>query len=133
MVRFETELWDSIDRRLRESHNLPLTHFEPMQVIARTQDCRVNDISQELSITVGGTSKLIDRIEANGLCKRCIDPQDRRSSVIELTEAGQLKLDQATQTFEKELEILVGQSLDEESIGQFLSYIKLLRKSIIKI
>ena len=55
-----------------------------MQVIARHGSCRVHDIADELSMTVGGTSKLVDRIEASGYCKRSPNPGDRRSSVIEL-------------------------------------------------
>jgi hypothetical protein len=30
MIRFETELWNAVDRRLRAGHDLPLTWFEPM-------------------------------------------------------------------------------------------------------
>jgi hypothetical protein len=45
----------------------------------------VFDIAEELSLTVGGTSKLVDRIEAAGHCVRRANPDDRRSSIIELT------------------------------------------------
>jgi DNA-binding MarR family transcriptional regulator len=49
--------------------------------------CRVFDINEQLSITVGA-SKLVDRIEAAGLCRRRVNPDDRRSRFIELTPAG---------------------------------------------
>ena len=88
LIRFETELWNAIDTRLRSGHDLPLTWFEPMQVMARYPVCRVYDIAGELSITPGGTSKLVDRIEAAGLCCRKANPADRRSHLIELTPAG---------------------------------------------
>ena len=70
LIRFETELWNAVDARLRADYDLPLSRFEPMQVIARHGTCRVNDIAEELAITVGGTSKLVDRIEASGHCRR---------------------------------------------------------------
>src|SRR5882762_10598314 len=66
LIRFETELWNAIDARLRFEHDLPMTRFEPMQVIARHEACRVNDIAEELAITVGGASKLVDRIKHPG-------------------------------------------------------------------
>jgi hypothetical protein len=84
LVRLEIELWNAVDARLRAVHDLPLARFEPMQVIARTPQCRVQDIATELSITVGGTSKIVDRLEAAGLCRRQPDPDDGRSSLIEL-------------------------------------------------
>ena len=59
LIRFETELWNAVDARLRTEFNLPLSRLEPMQVIARHPSCRVYDIAAELSITIGGTSKLV--------------------------------------------------------------------------
>jgi len=50
-----------------------------MQVMSKYPACRVFDIKEELSITVGGTSKLVDRIEAAGLCRRRANPDDRRA------------------------------------------------------
>ena len=88
LIRFETDLWNAVDARLRSEHDLPLTWFEPMQVMSKYTACRVFDIKEELSITVGGTSKLVDRIEAAGLCRRRANPDDRRSQIIELTPAG---------------------------------------------
>jgi MarR family transcriptional regulator, organic hydroperoxide resistance regulator len=89
IVRFEIELWNSIDTRLKREFDLPLTHFEPMAVIDTLPGCRVYDIARELGITTGGTSKLVDRIEANGYCRRLPNPADRRSSLLELTPEGQ--------------------------------------------
>jgi len=104
MIRFETELWNAVDRRLQASHDLPLTWFEPMQVIHRRGTSRVNDIAEELSITVGGTSKLVDRIEKAGHCRRLPNPADRRSSLIKLTPSGTKLLAKATVSFEAELD-----------------------------
>jgi MarR family transcriptional regulator, organic hydroperoxide resistance regulator len=55
---------------LRSEFGLPLTHFEPMSVMDRLPRCRVYDITTELGITTGGTSKVVDRIEASGYCRR---------------------------------------------------------------
>jgi len=103
LVRFETELWDAIDVRLRTDVELPLSWFEPMLIIDQLESCRVYDIAEALSITVGGTSKLVDRIEAAGLCQRRPNPDDRRSSVIRLTPVGQQRLADASIDFDDEL------------------------------
>jgi MarR family transcriptional regulator, organic hydroperoxide resistance regulator len=87
LIRFEIELWNAIDARLKSEFGLPLTHFEPMSVIDTVPGCRVYDIANELGITTGGTSKLVDRIEASGYCRRLPNPDDRRSSLLELTGA----------------------------------------------
>ncbi len=111
LIRFETELWNAVDARLRADCDLPLSRFAPMQVIARHRSCRVHDLADELSMTVGGTSKLVDRIEASGYRTRSPDPGDRRSSVIELTPAGSAVLARATTVFEDALRSQLGTAM----------------------
>jgi DNA-binding MarR family transcriptional regulator len=127
LVRFETEIWNAVDARLRADFGLPLTRLEPMQVIARHPSCRVNDIAEELSITIGGTSKLVDRIEAAGYCVRSVNPDDGRSSIIELTAAGRRVLAKATKAFEDELENRIGSAVPARSLQQLYSTIVKLR------
>jgi len=127
LVRFETELWNAVDARLRAEFDLPLSRFEPSQVIARRPSCRVYDIAEELSITVGGTSKLVDRIETAGYCVRRANPGDRRSSIIELTPAGRRVLAKATKVFESELQARIGSAVPKRSLQQFYSTVVKLR------
>ena len=114
LVRLETELWDAVERRLRADHDLPLPNFEFMEVISRTPNCRVQDIAAEISITIGGTSKIVDRIEAAGHCTRRANPDDRRSSIIELTPAGKR----------------LGPALSDSSSAQFTKMLVRLRAAV---
>jgi MarR family transcriptional regulator, organic hydroperoxide resistance regulator len=127
IVRFEIELWNSVDARLKREFGLPLTHFEPMSVIDRVPDCRVYDIATELGITTGGTSKLVDRIEASGYCRRLPNPADRRSSVLELTVKGRRVLEQAGVAFDDELRRLLGSEVPERTLRQFAATLARLR------
>lgn len=127
LVRLETELWNAVDARLRADFDLPLSRLEPMRVIARRRSCRVFDIAEELSITIGGTSKLVDRIEASGFCARKAHPTDRRSSMIELTPAGRRVLSRATKAMEDELQTRIGSALPARSLNQFHSALTRLR------
>jgi MarR family transcriptional regulator, organic hydroperoxide resistance regulator len=127
LIRFETELWNAVDARLRDEHDLPLHRFEPMQIIASTPDCRVYDIAGALSLTTGGVSKIVDAIEASGYCKRRPNPDDRRSSIIELTPAGKRVLANATTTFEPELEARLGSALSDRVLEQLSSALSGLR------
>jgi len=129
LIRFETELWNAVDARLRAEFDLPLSRLEPMQVIARRSSCRVYDIADELSITIGGTSKLVDRIEAAGYCARRANPDDRRSSIIELTAAGRRILAKATKVFEEELRTRIGSAVPERSLQQFYATLVKLRSA----
>jgi MarR family transcriptional regulator, organic hydroperoxide resistance regulator len=127
LVRFETELWSAVDARLRAEHDLPLHKFEPMQIVSNTPDCRVYDIAEALSLTTGGVSKIVDSIEASGWVRRRPNPEDRRSSIIELTPAGKKLLSKATGTFEAELAERLGGALSHQALRQFTSALTGLR------
>ena len=127
LIRFEIELWNAVDARMKREVNLPLTHFEPMSVIDRLARCRVYDIASELGITTGGTSKLVDRIEASGYCRRLPNPDDRRSSLLELTPEGQRILAEAGVAFDEELQRWLGSAVPERTLRQFASTLTRLR------
>jgi MarR family transcriptional regulator, organic hydroperoxide resistance regulator len=130
LVRLETELWDAVEERLQNDHGVNLPTFEFIQVISRVPRCRVQDIATSLSITVGGTSKIVDRIEAAGLCSRRANPGDRRSSIIELTAAGKRLLARATVTVDDELNRRLGTALPERSLAQFTRTLARLRTAV---
>ena len=127
LIRFEIELWSAIDARLKAEFDLPLTHYEPMTVIDRTPGCRVYDIGAELLITTGGASKLVDRIEASGYCRRLPNPADRRSSLLELTPRGRSILADATVVFDQELQHHLGTAVPERTLRQFAATLSRLR------
>jgi MarR family transcriptional regulator, organic hydroperoxide resistance regulator len=119
LIRFEIELWNAVDARLKSDFELPMAHFEPMSVINRLPGCRVYDIASELGITTGGASKLVDRIEAAGYCRRLPNPADRRSSLLELTPEGRRLLAEADVAFDGELQRWLGAAVPERTLRQF--------------
>ena len=127
LIRLEIELWNAVDARLKNDFDLPLTHFEPMSVIDRIPGCRVYDIAAELIITTGGASKLVDRIEASGYCRRLPNPADRRSSLVELTPQGEALLAKARGAFDEELALRLGSVLPERTLRQFAGTLARLR------
>ena len=127
LVRFEIELWNTVEARLKRDFGLPLTHYEPMSVIDRLSACRVYDIAAELCITTGGTSKLVDRIEASGYCRRVPNPGDRRSSLLELTPAGKQVLAAASAAVDEELDRWLGRAVPERTLRQFAATLTRLR------
>src|SRR3954454_10080828 len=110
LVRLEIALWDRVDARLRESHELPLAFFESLLFISRARrgSMRVGDLARALRVTVGETSKLVARIERAGLIAREPDPDDRRASRVALTTVGKRRLTAAVKTYEAEVTSLLG-------------------------
>lgn len=130
LVRLEAELWERVDRRLRSDHDLPLSWIEPMQVMDRVADCRVADIAEELSTTVGGVSKLVDRVERTGWCVRSPNPSDARSSVLSLSSAGRRVVDAAERSFDHELATLLGAAVSAKRLASFATTVRDVRRYV---
>jgi DNA-binding MarR family transcriptional regulator len=132
LVRLEIALWDRVDARLRDSHELPLTFFEPLLFISRAHGggMRIGDLARALRVTVGGTSKLVDRIERAALIARERDPDDRRASRVALTVAGKRKLTAAVKTYEAEVGSILGGVLRPDEQQQMRDYVSRLLTSI---
>jgi DNA-binding MarR family transcriptional regulator len=132
LIRLEIALWDRVDARLRESHELPLAFFEPLHLISRGRgdSMRVGDLARGLRITVGGTSKLVDRIESAGFIAREPDPDDRRASRVTLTTAGKRKLTAAVKTYEAEVGSILSAALSRDEQQQMSDHVSRLLSSI---
>lgn len=101
LLRYEIRLWNVLDAALVRAHGVSLGRLQALRVVrGHGGRARVQDVSDELLITVGAASKLVDRLERDGTARRVPNPDDRRSSLIALTAAGEQLLDAASATFE---------------------------------
>lgn len=105
LVRLEIILWERIDARLRADHGITLGQFEPLWALAGSPDrtMRVGVLAEAMRITVGGASKVADRLVDARLVRRRPDPADGRASVLTLTPAGRRTYEAATVSYEAEL------------------------------
>jgi DNA-binding MarR family transcriptional regulator len=111
LLRAEIELWNSLDRHLLAAAGVSVPTFQALSAIDKlAEPVRVQDISEEMSITVGATSKVVDRLERDGLVKRESNPGDRRSSNVVLTTAGRASLSAAATAAESYLRGLLSAS-----------------------
>lgn len=116
LIGLEIVLWNRINNRLKEEHDVSLAFFESLFFIGQAHDgsLRVGDLARALRITVGATSKLIDRVEHAGLIRRELDADDRRASRVALTDAGRHMLAAASKTYETELAAMLDVALDAD-------------------
>ncbi len=114
---FETNarLSRSLGAQLEESCGLPLPWFDVLLQIRRTPEGRLK-MSQIADATVhssGGTTRLIDRIEAVGYVQRMNCPNDRRAIHVAITAAGNAKLDEALEAHLEHLQRQMADRLNE--------------------
>lgn len=86
--RLLTSIRQEVDRRL-EPHGLTNAQWEPLYKIKKSTFSTVAELSREMQTDPGATTRLLDRMEAKGLCKRVRSTEDRRVVNLELTPTGE--------------------------------------------
>jgi DNA-binding MarR family transcriptional regulator len=77
------------------SHALSPAEFEVLLRLGRTPGAslRMSDLAAQTQLTTSGITRVVDRLERDGLVERIACPTDRRGSFAQLTRAGIDRLD----------------------------------------
>jgi DNA-binding MarR family transcriptional regulator len=123
LVRLETDLWNAVDRDLLAAGSPGIAHLQALRIVAADAGhCRVHELREGLGISGGAASKLTDRLAASGLVARTVNPEDRRSSFIVLTDAGALALERGLSVFTAALaRYLAGDASDSRRLADALT------------
>jgi DNA-binding MarR family transcriptional regulator len=81
---------DVLSRELRAEESLPLAWYD---VLVQLQEApghrlRMQELADAVLLSKSGLTRLVDRMEREGLVRRSACPDDRRGILAELTEAG---------------------------------------------
>ncbi|WP_328341619.1 MarR family winged helix-turn-helix transcriptional regulator [Micromonospora sp. NBC_00421] len=79
-----------------EEHGLSAVEFEVLMRLSRSpgNQLRMTDLAAQTSLSTSGVTRVVDRMERDGLLRRRACPSDRRSSYAVVTPAGLRRLDE---------------------------------------
>ncbi|MET0422685.1 MAG: MarR family transcriptional regulator [Actinoplanes sp.] len=79
-----------------EEHRLSAVEFEVLMRLARSPGSRLRmtDLAGQTSLSTSGVTRVVDRMDRDGLVRREACASDRRSSYAVVTEAGLQRLDE---------------------------------------
>src|SRR3954468_20099891 len=100
MLRVHATLTKALDAELEAEHGLPLSSYEVLLHLddAEGQRMRMSDLATTVILSRSGLTRLVDRLEREGLIARESCPSDARGSFATLTAAGRRKLAAARET-----------------------------------
>ncbi len=89
-----------LDAELVEQHRLPLTSYEVLLRLANgpASGIRMSDIADSVLLSRSGLTRLVDRLEREGLVERCSCPSDARGQLALLTDRGRALFGDAQRT-----------------------------------
>jgi MarR family transcriptional regulator, 2-MHQ and catechol-resistance regulon repressor len=97
LLEAQSTLVRQLGRSLEQQAGLPHTWFEVLLRIGRSDGGQISmsALAQQVALTSGGITRLVDRMIDAGLVRRVPCPTDRRVSFAALTEQGQQALSRA--------------------------------------
>ena len=100
MLRAHAELTKELDAELAREHNLPLSSYEVLLYLADAPDGRMRmaELADSVLLSRSGLTRLVDRLEREGLLKRERCESDARGYFAEITPKGRRLFDAARRT-----------------------------------
>lgn len=100
LVRAHDALVKRLDADLEAGHGIGLSSYEVLCALRSTADRRMRmcDLADTVCLSRSGLTRLVDRLERDGLIARACCHSDARGSFAVLTEAGGRRLAEARPT-----------------------------------
>ena len=100
MLRTHAMVVKRLDADLEAAHGLALTSYEVLLHLhnSREHKMRMCDVAESVLLSRSGLTRLVDRLERDGLVERASCPDDARGAFARLTDAGEAKFREAQQT-----------------------------------
>ena len=105
LVEAHSHLNRQLGRSLEQQAGVPHAWFEVLLRVGRAEGGQMSmgGLAQQIALTSGGVTKLIDRMIDAGLVQRVPCPTDRRVSFAALTRSGREALERAVQVHATDL------------------------------
>jgi DNA-binding MarR family transcriptional regulator len=89
-----------LDAELERAHRLPMTSFEVLERLHESARGRMRmcELAEQAQLSRSGLTRLVDRLQREGLLERCSCEHDARGSYACLTPSGYERLDEARLT-----------------------------------
>ena len=100
MLRAHAALTKELDAELAREHNLPLSSYEVLLYLADAPDGRMRmaELAESVLLSRSGLTRLVDRLEREGLLKRERCESDARGYFAQITPKGRRLFDAARRT-----------------------------------
>ncbi len=90
----------ALERALEADHDLGINEFEVLERLVRSEGehCRMQELTAATHLSQSALSRLVGRLEAEGLVTRAMCQDDRRGIFAHITDAGRARYEAARGT-----------------------------------
>jgi DNA-binding MarR family transcriptional regulator len=99
LLRAHACLAKRLDAELDQAHGLPMTSYEVLHQLQEVGGrMRMCELAEQAQLSRSGLTRLVDRLEREGLLERCSCEHDARGSYACMTTDGRERLEEARVT-----------------------------------
>lgn len=115
LVRMFNHVENHLAKALLRRHGLGLSEYRALQHLSRAKDSelRMQELAELLSLNQSSVTRLVGRLEAEGLTVRDLCPDDKRGVYTVLTDAGRERYDEAHPSYER----FLAEALDDAVVS----------------
>ena len=119
LLRAHACLRKRIDAELDRMHGLPMISYEVLHHLeeASGERMRMCDLAEQAQLSRSGLTRLVDRLERDGLLERCSCSHDARGAYACLTPVGRSRLQEARETHRAALRAAFFSRFSEEELS----------------
>ena len=132
LIEAHNELHNALQRNLDAEAGVPVGWLSVLIRLARSPDerLRMTVLARDMTMSTSGLTRLVDRMETEGLVERQACPEDRRGLLAVLTEKGRTLLASTAPCHVADLERLLGGALDERQLTQLTDLLRRVRDHV---
>lgn len=101
LQRIQVRITRAVEAGLLVEHDLALASYDVLAQLAESpgRRLRMNDLAERVLLSRSGLTRLVDRLQRDGLVEREACASDARGLYAVLTEGGAVRLAEATPTY----------------------------------
>lgn len=122
MINIQSRVLAQIERDLAEAACIPLAWYDVLLPLSRAKDqqLRLHELADHAVLSRSGLTRLVDRLESEGLLRRESCPDDRRGYHAVLTATGEEALRRAWPVYKAGIEKYFARHLSSEQINMLI-------------
>lgn len=131
LIRAQQVLLDRVENALKEADLVPLSWYDVLLELSRDTDSglRQYEIGERILLNKHNLSRLIDRLESNGLVKRQACNVDGRGNIIKITKKGLQLKQEVWPVYAKAIQKLIAEPLTVTQIQALAEIMAILLES----
>lgn len=126
LVTLHAMVTHRLAKEMQRRHRIGLSEFQALCRLSRADDgeLRMQELAELIGLNQSSVSRLVARLEASGLTRRDLCPNDRRGVYTVITEEGRALQRKAEPTYQQVLTETLDEAAGDARVGELVAKLR---------